>query len=515
MWIPIVLGALVMIVAGGYIVSRRRYYGRMFSEANFRAFHCGLSTAIKIAKGKGSDSEPSLDDGSAFVTDAKLAVGVTCTTNEDGSQQNPSRQHQFTQLSGFIINLAFELYHTLSIPGNFIFSPLGLYCALGMLFEGARGSTRDALSALLGHDAHVPLAPVLKALLDKLHTRTQLTPYNLQSLQHAEAERRALVDRGEWREELADLYGTATAEDVRLDLAIANGMWIQNTYPCRPEFVEILQAGMAAEVAHLDFEGQPAQASRIINAWVHNKTRGRIPAMLSPSDLSPLTRALLANALYFKARWDTEFASPEPGPFYLLDGTPVQAQMMTRVFWGLNYMDMGDFWMVELPYYQQPISLIILVPSARGATALLSLEQQLRPSWSSAQQRLLRGRRNGGVGVSLTMPEFRIKAQHELAPALSQLGLHQMFDEGADFSGVSDEPRFHINRILQNAFISVDQYGTEAAAVTMVEMEGAAFPPKEQVTRTIDQPFLFAIVDKPSDVILFLGKVVNPTQENP
>jgi len=432
--------------------------------------------------------------------------------------QSSSVKQQFTEVSRCISSLAFKLYRTLSIPGNFIFSPLGPYCALGMLYEGARGSTREALSAHLDQDARRPLAPVLKALLDELHTRTQLTPQTLQSLQHAEVERRALVDRGEWkelREVLPDLFGTATAEDVRLDLAIANGMWIQNTYPCRPEFLEILQAGMAAEVAQLDFKGQPAQASRIINAWVNNKTRGRIPAILSLADLSPLTRALLANALYFKARWDTEFAAPEPGPFYLLDGTRVQAQMMTGTFWGLNYIDMGEFWMVELPYYEQPISLVILVPSARGATALLSLERQLHPSWSSAQQRLLRGRGGRGAAVTLTMPEFRIKAQHELAPALSQLGLHQMFDEGADFSGLSNEPGLYINRILQDTFISVDQHGTEATAVTMALMETGAFPREKLIARTIDQPFLFVIVDKPSDVILFLGKVVNPTQEIP
>ena len=86
MWIPAVVAALVVMVAGAYIVSRSRYYGRMFSEANFRAFHSGLSHAIKIAKGKGADSKPSLDDGSAFVTDAGLAVGITCATDEDGSQ---------------------------------------------------------------------------------------------------------------------------------------------------------------------------------------------------------------------------------------------------------------------------------------------------------------------------------------------------------------------------------------------------------------------------------------------
>ncbi len=201
--------------------------------------------------------------------------------------QSPSRQHQFTQVSSSITNLAFEVYRTLSPPGNFVFSPLGIYCVLGILYEGARGTTRCILPELLSHGAHFPLTPLLKALLDELHTRTQLTPQQLQSMKRAEAERKAFTDRGEWRKEFAVLYGEETAEDVRLDLVLANGMWIQDTYPYRPDFLEIMQSGLAAEIDHLDFNGKPVHASRIINSWVHHKTRGRIPAVLSPTDLPP------------------------------------------------------------------------------------------------------------------------------------------------------------------------------------------------------------------------------------
>ncbi len=187
---------------------------------------------------------------------------------------------------------------------------------------------------------------------------------------------------------------------------------------------------------------------------------------------------------------------------------------MTCVFDGLNYVEGGDFWTVELPYYQQPISLIIIVPLARGETALLTLERQLHAYWRASQGMIVGGEGGSGVQVTLTMPVFRIGMQHQLARSLSLLGLHQMFGAGADFSGVSDEPGLHIDAIVQNTFISVDQHGTEAAAATMPVMLGATRP-RKKVTRIIDRPFLFAIVDKPSDVILFLGKIVNPTQENP
>ena len=418
---------------------------------------------------------------------------------------NPRYHGDMSKVAAARINdVAFALYCDLSAGGNLIFSPLGVYCVLRMLLYGAQGETRQVLSLLLQENSETDAPSPLRVLLDLLDSYTRLTVTEVDSIEHASEARRRLEQSGEWGEHHAILYGTASEDDLRLQLSIANAIWIQEGYECKPGFRDAIHAMMAADPTVLDFKGRRAESCDAINAWVSEQTHGRIGAMLSPESVSPLTRAILGNALYFKARWQQEFHKSKMGNFTLLDGAKIQVQMMEGEFWRLKHVHRSDFWAVELPYYGRPISMVLIVPTLPGKDALVRFEHQLSDRWSEISD----GEQEWEA-VTLTMPQFKVRGSHRLSDTLSGLGLDVVFLPEADFSGISEEPGFRIDDILHDAYLAVDQHGTEAAAVTLAAMEGA-MRPLQRTALVIDRPFLFAVVDKNSGVILFIGKVENP-----
>lgn len=152
--------------------------------------------------------------------------------------------------------------------------------------------------------------------------------------------------------------------------------------------------------------------------------------------------------------------------------------------------------------------MVITMPVQYGHEAFLEFQCQSEHYWHDVQLEMQTKYQN----VLFTMPEFKIAASHELSSRISEPETRSIFGQTADFSGISDEEGLRVTRILQSTYIVVDQHGTEAAAGTLAEMLGAGAPPEEEVTLTIDHPFMFAIVDKPTGVVLFAGKAVNPTE---
>ena len=350
---------------------------------------------------------------------------------------NPeSRPNQSKVVAASINGVAFALYRELAASENLLFSPLGVYCVLSILYEGARAETRAALSRLLQAESlAVDPALRLRSLLGELESLTVLDEHSSSMIEYAANERRRLEATGQWNERVSRMLGTATAEDLRLDLRIVSAIWIQEGYALDPGFLERIGAMPGAEAATLDFEGSPTRSCEAINDWVAAQTHGRIGAMLA--EVPPLTRSIVANALYFKARWEDQFGEPKPGHFYLLDGTQVAAQMMTGEFHSLDYQQGADFWTVELPYCRTPVSMVIIVPTRPGRSAFKDLERQLPHRWTE----ICRGM-GGGTWAVLTMPEFTVRGSHELGTALSSLGLGSVFSSEGDFSGVTQSRGF-------------------------------------------------------------------------
>ena len=213
-------------------------------------------------------------------------------------------------------------------------------------------------------------------------------------------------------------------------------------------------------------------------------------------------RALLANAIYFKAGWASEFheRATQPRPFKLLDGATINVATIWQTA-GYRHAEDAGVTVVELPYIQPEVSMIVLAPSA-GTFA--EFERQLTLARLDALLAKLVGKQ-----VDLRLPKFRFAAALTIARSLCEIGLAEVMSPAADLSGISDEPGFGIGEILHKTFIAVDEKGTEAAAVTAMMIAGAA-PPAKSVTVEIDRPFYVLIRDNPTGTALFFGRVVDP-----
>ena len=349
-----------------------------------------------------------------------------------------------------------------------------------MLYPGAGSATQDQLQAVLGIESLAPVAD----LAEQLASREELG-----------AHQKMLVE--------GSLTRQIDPEALRFRLAIANALWVQTGYSLEQAYIDTLTESLGAGPESVDFAQAPEDACARVNQWVSDKTAGRIGAILSPQALSPLTRAIVANAIYFKARWAKVFSrqNTRDAPFTCLDGSRAIIPTMHRTGYYAYAAD-EDVQMIELPYINADIVMDIILPR-RGRFA--AVERVL----SMAYVFTLIGELNQSAFVDLHLPRFRIESDLRLGKALVALGLGEVFSSSADFTAMSAEPGFHIDEVLHKTFVEVDELGTEAAAVTMPMTVGAGLPP-EPIAMRVDRPFWFFIRDVPSQAILFFGRMGHP-----
>jgi serpin B len=285
-------------------------------------------------------------------------------------------------------------------------------------------------------------------------------------------------------------------------LSVANAMWRQKGCAVRPEFIETLSSRLGAVVGEADFSGAPAEAVKAVNEWAAKATRDKIRDVLQEKQLDPRTRVLLANAIYFKARWGHEFSEgvTRPAPFRLLDGQRVHVPTMHDMGYRSTARD-GNLHALLLPYTGEALAMIVLLPDEG------KLEQVERETDAARVDRLLQSMKS--QQTELAMPKFRVESMFLLRAPLQALGLATAFTPQADFSGISGEPGFALSEVIHKTFVDVNERGTEAAAVTVPMAAGSA-PPKKVVEFRADRPFLFAIRDLPTKTTLFMGRVVDP-----
>jgi serpin B len=367
---------------------------------------------------------------------------------------------------------ALELYRKLArTPGNVFCSPYSIEVALAMVAAGAAGRTRDELVAALG--VADPLA-AHEGLRAALATRDQPTANELAMAK----------------------YMSPPPESHGCLLTIANAMWHQIGYPVAAPFVAAMRDRLGAEVREVDFSNTEA-ARQQVNAWAAAATRDRIREVLST--IPPLTRVLLANAVYFKARWAEQFFAPgtRPMPFTTGGGSRVDVPTM-QVGAYFRYAKLSATEVVELPYTGGAISMLVMLPVLGGLGAFERVVDLDRVATALTQRR-----------VTLSMPKFRVESSFMLGDTLRELGIRDAFSPAADFTPVSSEPGFALSDVIHKTYVDVDERGTEAAAVTMPMLAGAG-PPRDVVEMHVDRPFVFAIVDKPTNTILFMGRVEDP-----
>lgn len=371
---------------------------------------------------------------------------------------------------------AFDLYQSLrDEDGNLLYSPYSISEALAMAYGGARGETARQMAGTLHlslPQEHLP--PVFKALDLQLESRGS----------------------------------GAQSNTSGFDLHIANALWGQEGYPFLPEYLDRLAGNYGSSVKAVDFR-QTQDAVAAINTWASENTEGRIPTIVS--DLVPSTTLVLANAVYFNAKWSDPFDEEDTyeEPFYLLDGQAEQTPMMHQSG-EFRYAEGDGYQAIELPYQGGQVAMAILLP-ATGRFP--EIEEQL--SYERMQEVL------AGLAVEdviLTMPKFSFASDFGLSGSLAALGMPVAFSpDSADFSGMAERrpelaPIF-IGAVAHRAFIEVDEKRTEAAAVTALEAAGSAPlsttpPPK---VMKIDRPFIFLIRDLETDAILFVGRLMRPS----
>ncbi|MCC5953774.1 MAG: serpin family protein [Acidimicrobiia bacterium] len=351
---------------------------------------------------------------------------------------------------------------------NLAYSPLSIAIALAMTSAGARGSTLAEFEQALG------------------------------------AEDTAAQEGWAWTEQqLSGRAGDVTLVDGsggEVSLHIANRLFAQAGFDIDADFVEVVSAAYGAGVGLEDFAADPDGARERINAWVADQTEDQIPDLLPDGAIDTLTRLVLANAVYFKAPWLSPFeeAATADRPFTLADGTTVDVPTMSNTAGYGNAS--GPGWeAVTLPYGGEELEMVIVLPDE---DAFAEVEAQVPDGLFDEVP-------SGELDrLQLTLPRFQIRSPLPLREPLEALGLEAAFDpDRADFSGINPAPDFYIQDVVHEAFVAVDEEGTEAAAATGVIMGITSMPPSV----VVDRPFLWAIRDVPTGLVLFLGRVLDPS----
>jgi len=276
-------------------------------------------------------------------------------------------------------------------------------------------------------------------------------------------------------------------------VSIANGLFVQRGFQVGEPFLRTLAVKHGAGVRPVDF-GAGRSAKRTIDEWARVQTADRIKEVFK--DLASDTKLVLANAVYLKADWTEPFHDIGKQGFTRADGTTVQADTMSRIG-EMRYLATATGQAVEVPYAHSDLAMWILVPTGGAAPDGL-----LSPDTLDAIA--------GGFAstpLSLVMPHWDFETRPELVSALKAMGLTAPFED-ADFSGIA--PGLFISDAVHAANITVDETGTEAAAVAAIAMPDSA-PAQPEIEVRADRPFAFAIVHLPTRTPLFIGRVADPT----
>jgi serine protease inhibitor len=287
-------------------------------------------------------------------------------------------------------------------------------------------------------------------------------------------------------------------------LTTANAIWYRQGFSVQPDFLACNRDYFDATVDPLDFADPHAVA--IINHWASEKTHGRIDhiadGMIDPNN----TRLFLANAVYFKGKWADPFdaSNTKDQPFYLRDGSQKTVSMMGK-FKTFTYRRGTGYQAVRLPYEDGNLAMYIFLPDTNS-----SPERLLSIMNGHTWQQVTKPGFNDEAGT-LNLPKFRLEYSVQLKSPLQALGMKTAFDPlQADFSGIA--PQLYISAVLQKTFVEVKEEGTEAAAVTGIDVEAAGIemPPPHPFEMIVNRPFLFLIEDNQTGTILFMGVMHDP-----
>jgi len=440
----------------------------------------GALAAAALAGCAGGDGSPAgtgTETGeptTGTTTEGPTETPTNTPTETSGSSEPTVDEERLAELAADNAAFALDLHAHLAeeTGGNQFLSPYSISVALAMTVAGARGKTREqmreTLHYALGEDVHPAFAD-LEAVLESRETVTDPVEGN---------------------------------EVDAFQLNLANAVWGKEGYSFAQEYLALLDEHYGAGLRRADFAGQPDAERERINEWVADATENRIENLLPSGSISPDTVLVLTNAIYFMASWLHEFdpEDTEQGTFTALDGAESQVPFMHQTL-ETAYASVGGAEAVELPYVGEDVSMVLILPDEGTFEAF---ERELDADRLFEIFDAL-GRAKG----DLAFPKFEFGSKVRLRDALSALGMPVAFGGGADFSGMveGDNAGLWIDDVFHESSVSVDEEGTEASAATAVLME-ESIPPEWGELR-FDRPFLFCIRDRPTNAVLFLGRVVD------
>jgi serpin B len=358
---------------------------------------------------------------------------------------------------------SFDLYRRYSDgKGNILFSPYSISTALSMTYEGARGETADEMEAVF-HFVEEP------------------------------SERRPAVAR---------VFNVLNERDREYELHTANALWMQEGYPILEDYVDTVADYYGGVANALDFAREHEESRLIINGWVEARTNYRIKDLFPSGSLPSSVRLVLTNAIYFKGEWLVQFEEEDTRKeeFHVSPAESVEADMMRLREERFNYTETDELQALELPYKGKDLSMVILLPKENDLGAVedrLSLEKY--QSMTDGMEETL---------VNVFLPRFKFETKYFMKEDLIEMGMPKAFSSSADFSGIVEAGGLFIDKVIHQAFIEVNEEGTEAAAATGVSMLESA--PIVEIFRA-DHPFIFLIRDRITGTILFMGRVMDPS----
>lgn len=350
---------------------------------------------------------------------------------------------------------------------NVLLSPYSVHVALGMTSVGAKGQTVAQMNQALG--------------LGEL----DLAAYKAQS------------------DALAKQATADTPEPLVLNTA--NRLFVQDGYKLVPAFTSTVEAAFGALPEAVNFIKDTEAARTTINAWVSKQTMAKIPELIKAGVLSGATRMVLTNAVYFKGAWQHPFGEGSTTPM-AFEGAAAPVPTM-QVAADFATGEAGGARLLSMPYQGGDADMLIILPPAGQADALASKMN------GAALGEMLKAPLKTGM-TRVRLPKFTYRTPIKLNDTLQAMGIKDAFSQGsADFTGMNPDAKkegLHISAVIHEAFIAVDEKGTEAAAATAVAVAVKGIAPTKPAEFFVDRPFLFVIRHTKTNTPLFLGKVTKP-----
>ncbi|KAG8133243.1 putative Serpin B6-like protein [Naja naja] len=389
--------------------------------------------------------------------------------------QNPttSRLENMDSSSAANIRFALNFFNELSAndpSDNLFFSPMSISASLLMVSLGARNNTE---------------AQMLKAL--------------------------SVSNDGEVHPRFQELISHINKPHANYSLNLANRLFGETSYHFLASFIESTENFYNASLEKLNFKEASEDSRRHINAWVEEKTSGKIQDLLVPGIIDSRTKLVLVNAIYFKGIWADKFNKDHTveKPFWINKNESKTVQMMfNNAKYNMAHISAYQTSVLEIPYVGNELSMIILLPDkiADNSTGLEKLEREITYEklidWINPKKMFSRT-------IQLSFPKFKLEEKYDLKPVLRRMGMMDAFHEGkADFSGISTNNDLVISEVVHKSFIEVNEEGTEAAAATGVIF--VFYSAQLPLEIKVDHPFLFFIMQRSTNTILFFGRYSSP-----